>query len=185
MQEQSDDIVRSQRGDSAAFGRVVRDHHRYAFSLALRLVCDEADARDVAQESFVRVWRNLDQFDPGTRFTTWLYRMVTNCSLDLIRSRKRRPAADRSGEADPPDTMTPELIATNRDIVRIIEHLAGHLPETQRVVFTLRDIQDLSIEEVCDITGLSSESVRSNLHYARKKLRERLESEYSVRGTGS
>ncbi|MRR11934.1 RNA polymerase subunit sigma-24, partial [bacterium] len=82
-----------------------------------------------------------------------------------------------------PDRITPETLATSRDIGRIIEALAGDLPETQRLVFTLRDMQDLSIEEVCDITGLSSESVRSNLHYARRRLRERLALEYQVRGT--
>ena len=185
MQKPSDDIARSQRGDTAAFGRVVRTHYAYAYSLALRLVCDEAEAHDVAQESFLRVWQNLARFDPATRFTTWLYRIVTNLSLDAIRSRKRRGAiaAVIPEGMDPPDRITPETLATSRDIGRIIEALAGDLPETQRLVFTLRDMQDLSIEEVCDITGLSSESVRSNLHYARRRLRERLESEYQVRGT--
>jgi RNA polymerase sigma-70 factor (ECF subfamily) len=187
MSNLPDDIVQSQQGDAAAFGRLVRAHYAYAYALAFRLVCDEDEARDVVQEAFVRVWQHLDRFDPATRFTTWLYRIVSNLALDALRSRKRRAfiSARIGEESDPPDSTTPELLATNRDIGRAIARVAGDLPETQRLVFTLRDVQDLSIEEVCEITGLSSESVRSNLHYARRKLRERLESDYGVRGASS
>ena len=182
-------IVKSQRGDTAAFARLMRDHYSYAYALAMRLVCNETDAEDVVQEAFVRAWKNLSQFDPNTRFTTWLYKIVTNLSIDSLRSRKHRPspAGFLPGDAltgDLADNETPESLTSSRDLAKIIEDLAGVLPETQRVVFTLRDIQDLSIEEVCDCTGLSSESVRSNLHYARKRLRERLGKQYDVKGSG-
>lgn len=183
------DVVRSQHGDTAAFARLVRVHHSYAYGLALRLVCNEAEAEDVVQEAFVRAWKNLSHFDPNTRFTTWLYRIVTNLSLDCLRSRKHRPSPEGLLPGDAlteglADHDTPETLTSSRDLAKIIESLAGMLPETQRLVFTLRDIQDLSIAEVCDCTGLSSESVRSNLHYARKKLRERLGTEYDVKGGG-
>jgi RNA polymerase sigma-70 factor (ECF subfamily) len=78
------------------------------------------------------------------------------------------------------DAGNPEALTGNRDMIEHIKRLAADLPDTQRLVFTLRDIQDLTIEEVCEYTGLSSESVRSNLHYARKRLRERLEREYDM-----
>ncbi len=179
------DIRSSQQGDENAFARVVRAHYSYAYTLAFRLVLDESDADDVVQEGFVRVWKNLDRFDPNTRFTTWLYRIVTNVSLDVIRARKRRPMiTDREPDDIPmgetADAGNPEALTGNRDMIEHIKRLAADLPETQRLVFTLRDIQDLTIEEVCECTGLSSESVRSNLHYARKRLRERLEREYDV-----
>ena len=179
------DIRNSQQGDTKAFARVLRAHYSYAYGLALRLVLDESDADDVTQEAFVRIWKNLHRFDPDTRFTTWLYQIVTNLSLDMIRSRKRRPLTAVRVPDDIPagiaaDTGNPEVLTGNRDMIELIERLAGDLPETQRLVFTLRDIQDLSIEEVCDCTGLSSESVRSNLHYARKRLRGRLEKEYDM-----
>ncbi len=179
------DIRSSQQGDENAFARVVRAHYSYAYTLAFRLVLDESDADDVVQEGFVRVWKNLDRFDPNTRFTTWLYRIVTNVSLDVIRARKRRPMiTDREPDDIPmgetADAGNPEALTGNRDMIEHIKRLAADLPDTQRLVFTLRDIQDLTIEEVCECTGLSSESVRSNLHYARKRLRERLEREYDV-----
>jgi RNA polymerase sigma-70 factor (ECF subfamily) len=188
--ESQDIINRSRAGDQAAFATLVRGYYPVAYALAVRILCDEMEAEDVAQEAFIRVWRNLDRFDPETRFTTWLYRIVTNLSLDRIRSRRRR--GDRIAdhrEDDPPselvETSTPESIASNNDLAQIILRLAGNLPETQRIVFTLRDVQDLPIETVSAITGLSSESIRTNLHYARRRIRERLERDYSVKGSAS
>jgi RNA polymerase sigma-70 factor (ECF subfamily) len=185
----SQDIIRrSKAGDQAAFALLVRGHYPVAYALALRILCNEMEAEDVAQEAFVRVWRHLDRFDPETRFTTWLYRIVTNLSLDQIRSRRRKGGRVLNRREDdeapePVEASTPETIASNRDFVRIVNRLAGDLPETQRVVFTLRDIQDLPIETVCAITGLSSESIRTNLHYARRRIRESLEKDYSVKGS--
>lgn len=183
------DIIRSQQGDTAAFARLVREHHPYAYALAIRLVCNESEAEDVVQEAFIRAWKSLSRFDPNTRFTTWLYKIVTNLSLDCLRSRRHRPLPESLLPGDAltvglADSETPETLISSRELAKIIESLAGMLPGKQRVVFTLRDIQDLSIEEVCECTGLSSESVRSNLHYARKKLREFLATKYDVRGSG-
>jgi RNA polymerase sigma-70 factor, ECF subfamily len=181
-------IRKCKAGDGASFSILVREHYALAYGLALRMVCDEADAEDVAQEAFIRVWRSLDRFDENTRFTTWLYRIVTNLSLDQLRSRRRRleHAIDRNeGNRDPADPADHEAITANGDLARIVRHLSGGLPETQRLVFALRDLQDLPIATVCEITGLSSESVRTNLHYARRNIRERLEREYSVKGGSS
>jgi len=119
------DIRSSQQGDENAFARVVRAHYSYAYTLAFRLVLDESDADDVVQEGFVRVWKNLDRFDPNTRFTTWLYRIVTNVSLDVIRARKRRPMiTDREPDDIPmgetADAGNPEALTGNRDM---IEHI--------------------------------------------------------------
>jgi RNA polymerase sigma-70 factor, ECF subfamily len=187
----SQDIIRrSKAGDQAAFAMLVRGHYPVAYALALRILCNETEAEDVAQEAFIRVWRHLARFDPETRFTTWLYRIVTNLSLDQIRGRRRQGGrvADRREDeeaTDPVEARNPETIASNRDLARIVHRLAGSLPETQRLVFTLRDIQDLPIETVCAVTGLSSESVRTNLHYARRKIRETLEKDYAVKGSAS
>jgi RNA polymerase sigma-70 factor, ECF subfamily len=178
-------LRRCKAGDRAAFAILVREHYGLAYGLALRMVCDEADADDVAQEAFIRVWRGLDRFDVETRFTTWLYTIVTNLSLDQLRRRRRRDVNRKEGWAEPLDPGNQEAVVCNADLARIVRHLAGGLPETQRLVFTLRDLQDLPVTTVCEITGLSSESVRTNLHYARRKIRERLEKEYSVKGGAS
>lgn len=178
-------VVSIRRGERNAFTSLAKRHYPFAHALALRIVCNEEDARDITQEAFVRVWRNLDRFDENTRFTTWLYRIVTNLGLDLLRARKRQPNPGTGNPGgEPADPGTPETILNNNDIARIIHRLSGDLPETQRIVFVLRDLQDLSIETVCSVTGLTGESVRTNLHYARRRIRERLEKEYQIEGSG-
>lgn len=177
--------ARVRAGDMAAFEELVRIHQPFAYRLAVRILCNEDDAEDAIQEAFVRVWRNIDRYDPAVRLTTWLYRIVTNLCLDRLRKRKRErnstesPGREGGGQACDLDI---EYAASTADLVRIVRAIAGDLPETQRLVFTLRDLQDLSIEEVRQITGLSEASIKTNLHYARRALRARMETEYGERG---
>src|SRR4030095_9262377 len=83
-------LARAQQGDGDAFRVLVERHSRRAFQLAFRMTRNESDAEDVVQESFLRAYRQLGKFDDRAAFGTWLYRIATNCSLDLVRSRKRR-----------------------------------------------------------------------------------------------
>ncbi|MCC6395657.1 MAG: sigma-70 family RNA polymerase sigma factor [Bacteroidetes bacterium] len=180
-------VTRCKKGDQQAFAGLVRQHYEFAYSLAFRMLCHHEEARDAVQEVFLRVWQNIHRFDENTRFTTWLYRIVANRCLDALRMRARRPPgdADRGEERDlrdPADPATPETLACSADIARAIHRLTAGLPEVQRLVFTLRDLQDLSIAEVQHVTGLSSQSIRTNLHLARKRIRERLEDEYAIQG---
>jgi RNA polymerase sigma-70 factor (ECF subfamily) len=113
---------------------------------------------------------------------------VTNLCLDQIRAKKRRgvfgtaPALQSDAGSDPPAAEDIEKAVSTADLIRIVRRLAGDIPARQRMVFTLRDLQDLSIDEVRQITGLSEASIKTNLHYARRALRERMECEYGVRG---
>jgi RNA polymerase sigma-70 factor (ECF subfamily) len=184
MDEKVDILARACNREMAAFEELVRTYQPFAYRLAVRILCSETEAEDVAQEAFVRVWRNIERYDPSVLFTTWLYRIVTNLCLDTLRTRKRqRRGHDRlSSDTDPPSGEDIEAAASTADLVRIIRSIAGDLPETQRLVFTLRDLQDLSIGEVREITGLSEASIKTNLHYARRTLRGRMEIEYGVRG---
>jgi len=188
MEDRHDILTRVRTGDMSSFAELVRTYQPYTYRLAVRLLCNETEAEDVVQETFVRVWRSIDRYDPGVRFTTWLYRIVTNLCLDLMRAKKRRglirnrQGSETNAENDPPSAVDIEQAVSTADLTRIIRTLAGNLPETQRLVFTLRDLQDLSVDEVSKITGLSGASVKTNLHYARRTLRERMELEYHVRG---
>jgi len=179
---------RIRAGDMAAFEELVRHYQPYAYSLAVRLLCNEAEAEDAVQETFVRVWRNIGRYDPSIQFSTWLYRIVTNLCLDQLRARRRRnwisfPKENEDGQAIEmrADVDLDELVSTE-NLVSIIYSLSGGLPETQRLIFVLRDLQDLSIQEVCNVTGLSEGSVKTNLHYARRKIREHLMQDYDVKG---
>lgn len=185
MDEKADILARARNRELAAFEELVRTYQPFAYRLAVRLLCSETDAEDVTQEAFVRVWRNIERYDPSVLFTTWLYRIVTNLCLDHLRARKRQWGAHGQTlpEGDPPSGEDIEAATSTADLVGILRLIAGDLPETQRLVFALRDLQDLSIAEVREITGLSEASIKTNLHYARRTLRRRMETEYGVRGT--
>jgi RNA polymerase sigma-70 factor, ECF subfamily len=174
-------------GDTAAFEELVRQYQPYAYSLAVRMLGNDHEAEDAVQEAFIRVWRSLDRYDPAVRFTTWLYRIVTNLCLDHLRSRRRRNWVSISDDGDEKNNdvqggSDPSDQTSGDDLLSIIRKLSAGLPETQRTVFVLRDLQDLPIQEVCAITGLSEGSVKTNLYYARRKLREQLIHGYGVKG---
>ena len=182
---EEDVITRSQCRDLAAFEQLVRKYQPYAFSLAMKFLCDEAEASDVVQDSFLRVWKNIDRYDPKQRFTTWLYKIVINLCVDRFRALKRSRSIFLSRDRDPvmedlPDERDWETMRSHEQLADVIRTLSGRLSPKQRMVFTLRDLQDLTVEEVVEITGLSTGSVKTNLHYARKSIRDVLVRHYGV-----
>jgi RNA polymerase sigma-70 factor (ECF subfamily) len=182
---QEDVVSRSQCRDLAAFERLVRKYQPFAFSLAMKFLCDEAEASDVVQDSFVRVWKNIDHYDPNQKFSTWLYKIVANLCVDRFRALSRNRSIFLSRERDPmmedlPDESDWETLQSQEQLAEIIRTLSKRLSRTQQLVFTLRDLQDLTVGEVVDITGLSIGSVKTNLHYARKSIRDTLIRHYGV-----
>jgi RNA polymerase sigma-70 factor (ECF subfamily) len=182
---QEDVVSRSQCRDLATFEQLVRNYQPYAFSLAMRFLCDEAEASDVVQDAFVRVWKNIDRYDPKQKFTTWLYKIVANLCVDRFRALRRNRTMFFSRERDPmmedlPDERNWETLQSHEQLVDIIRALSKRLSRTQQLVFTLRDLQDLTVDEVVKITGLSIGSVKTNLHFARKSIRETLVRHYGV-----
>lgn len=178
-------IQRCNDGDVLAFEKLVRKFQSYAFALAMRLLCDETESRDIVQESFVRIWKHIDRFDPRKQFTTWMYTIVTNLCVDRLRTinRNRKLFLSRDEDSalpDIPDDLDVYEIESNEELAAMIKSLTRELPTKQRLVFTLRDIQDLTVEEVATITGLSVGSVKTNLHYARRALRRLMEDKHHV-----
>jgi len=178
-------ISRSAAGDVLAFEQLVRRFQSYAFALAMRLLCNPEEAKDVVQESFIRLWKNLNRFDQKKTFTTWLYSIVTNLALDRLRAikRNRRLFISRDEESKIDETLDGfdlHEIHSQRELASIIKTLTGELPLKQRLVFVLRDLQDLTVEEVADVTGMSPGSVKTNLHFARRRIRRYLVEYYRV-----
>ncbi len=168
-------ITRSQRGDQGAFRALLETHHRFAYAIAFRLVRDEDEACDIVQDAFVRVWKNLPAYRRGNKFTTWLYKIVVNLCYDRIRMNKRRQKVflpDTLSEEEPSRDMSPHRAAELSDYQSHILAAAESLPPMQRIVFQLRDLQDLTIAEICRIVGVSAGSVKTNLWHARKRIRE-------------
>jgi len=172
-------IEEAQKGDIPAFEKIVKSHQSYAYAIAFRFVCDEDDAEDIVQESFIRIWKHLQDFDPGMKFTTWMYRIVINLCYDRIKINKRRMRMfarlnSKFSIEDCIDKLDLEQELSNKDMAALIKSLADGLSDKQRMIFLLRDLQDLTIDEVADITGMSESAIKTNLFYARQSIRKKL-----------
>lgn len=168
-------ISRCQAGDRVAFQSLVEGCQGMVFSVALKMLADEDEAKDIVQETFLRVWLNISRYDASKRFTTWLYAIVSRLCLDRLKSR-------RLVVAMPEDEVVLRHYATNdgtqelenREWVAIVRLLAEGLSPKQRLVFTLSQLEGLSSQEVEQATGMSAKQVKSNLYVARQTIRERL-----------
>jgi RNA polymerase sigma-70 factor, ECF subfamily len=171
-------IQRARNGDVRAFKSLVDQTSPYAFNLAYKTLFDADSAKDVVQESFIRVWKHLDYYKNECKFTTWLYKIVINLCYDKIKSEKRRASifnrmnddADFSSAA----SISIEDIFSGNETIGIIKKISSGLPLKQRTVFILRDLENLSPEEVSQIMNISVGSVKTNLFYARKFISQRL-----------
>jgi RNA polymerase sigma-70 factor (ECF subfamily) len=184
---QVDTLVReAQRGDQGAFEELVRTYDRSVLRLALNLLRSPEDARDVYQEAFLRVYRNLQTFRFDCSFQTWLYRIVTNICLDLLRKRKVRkeePSVIETSEG-PVDRMEsfeegsahsdPERTLWNRQLQEKIERSLEELTPRERLVFELRHYQGLRLRNIGDILGTSEEAAKNCLFRATRKMRAEL-----------
>lgn len=175
-EELSQLIQKTIDGDRRSFEMIVRSFQRYTMTIAFRILCDENDARDVVQEGFIRVWRHIGNYNPAIKFSTWLYKIIVNLSIDRLKSRKNlsRFFFNSSEEIEPVDFRDMEKDYSNRETAGLIKFFAGKLPEKQRVIFVLRDLEELSVSEVVEITGLSESSVKTNLFHARRSIREKI-----------
>jgi RNA polymerase sigma-70 factor (ECF subfamily) len=143
-------------------------------------LCDEEEAKDVVQESFIRVWKHISNFSLKSKFTTWLYKIVVNLCYDKMKSQKRKKAVlirnfdkEMLDLAPYPENIEEELI--NKELAGLIRNIADELSTKQRIVFILRDLQDLKISEVSQILNMPESSVKTNLYHARLNIRKKLE----------
>jgi RNA polymerase sigma-70 factor (ECF subfamily) len=180
-------IARAQAGDAAAFRQLVERHQRRAFAVALSLVRDENDARELVQDAFLRVHKSLPTFQGGSSFFTWLYRIITNLSIDLIRKPGRqaveldlgRTEVDESQEADFPllarvDGADPADVVRRKEIAVRVQTALDALPSYHRGVIVMREVEGLSYEEMAEAMGVSKGTIMSRLFHARQKLQRAL-----------
>ncbi|MCX6152502.1 MAG: RNA polymerase sigma factor [Ignavibacteriales bacterium] len=176
----SEEILhRCKSGDTMAFREIVKKYQKYAFILTFKILLNEDDAKDVVQETFIRIWKHISVYNSQIKFTTWIYKIVTNLCYDKLRSDKRKEKImDNKLEVENLLVAVKdsnELIMENKQLAGIIENLAEELSQKQRMVFILRDLQDLSIKEVSSILDMPKSSVKTNLIFARKNIKEKLE----------
>src|SRR3954451_1229714 len=172
-------LARARQGDSEAFRALVETHSRSVFRLAFRMTGNQQDAEDVVQESFLRAYRQLGRFESRANFGTWLYRIVSNCSVDLMRSKQARhdqvrgDSLDQEGAMELPaaDMPGPERIAQSAEIQRRVQHALQELSPLERAAFTLRHYEGRSIDEISATLGLGTSAAKHSVFRAVKKLR--------------
>ena len=174
-------VEKAKQGDQSAFEQLVLENQNRAYSLALRLIGDREEAADLAQEAFVRAWQGLEQFQGGSSFATWVYRLTTNVCIDYLRKKKRREAVEPVVSLDDPDSGWAEPSTWERDPQRLLERsergeaLARgleKLPDWQRQVLVLRELSGLSYQEIGQALSLDIGTVKSRIARARMNLRK-------------
>jgi RNA polymerase sigma factor (sigma-70 family) len=168
-------VKRAQNRDSAAFAELIGHTQGFAFSTVFRIVGNSEESRDIVQEGYIRVWSNLKRFSGKVTFHSWFFSILRHLSIDWIRKNKTRRSAVNH-QIQVTDHNHPGLLLEVGELSRLIQNWILTLPETQQLVFMLRDMEDLSIREVQDQTGLTESSIKSNLYLARKKLAIHLKS---------
>ena len=175
-------VARALRGDEAAFQLLTERHSQSVFHLAYRMTGNEQDAEDIVQETFLRAFRNLKRNESRSLFSTWLYRIAANYTIDLMRSR-RRFVDSASASSDGGDWLndvastlpTAERLAMSGQIRENIGRAMEQLTAQERTAFILRHYHELSIEEIGGTLGLGENATKHSIFRAVRKLRRALE----------
>ena len=175
-------VERLVRRDEAAFNELVRRNQAVVFRLLLRMLGDRAEAEDVAQEVFVSVFKSIESFRGDSSLSTWLYRIAANHGKNRIKYLARRArgqegpleerhegrAVDSAERVAPPD-----LLVEGQEAESLLQRALSSLESEQRLLLALRDVENMSYEDIRQITGLPIGTVKSKLHRARIALHER------------
>jgi|HigsolmetaAR202D_1030399.scaffolds.fasta_scaffold00003_109 RNA polymerase sigma factor, sigma-70 family len=174
-------VASAQRGDLESFNQLVRLYEGRVYNLCLRMLGDPESAADATQDSFISAYRNLRSFRGGS-FRSWLLRIATNACYDVLRVRKRKPATsldaalssdDENMKLDPPDpSESPDDTALRHELSEAIQVGLNQLPEDQRLVVILSDIQGMAYDEIATITNSNLGTVKSRLSRGRARLRD-------------
>lgn len=178
-------VSRARGGDADAFRDLVQKHSRAIFRVAYRMTGNEHDADDVVQETFLRAYRQIERFEERANFGTWLHRIAVNCSLDLLRSRRRHDKNRITRKDDDEDGgMTSEFESTDpqpdrlllsaelkQHVISALDRLSGN----ERTAFMLRHFEGMPVEEIGRTLGIQVNAAKHTIFRAVRKLRESLE----------
>lgn len=167
-------VVRAQEGDARAFEALARRHQDALYRVAVRVMGDRAEAEDALQEALLDAWRRIGRFRGESAFSTWMYRVVTNRCLAMLR--KRRPVPVEEIEAPAPAQDSPERAAERDAGMAALHRAIAALPDDLRVCWVLREMEGQGYTEIAEITGATEDAVRGRIHRARTKLAEAMRS---------
>jgi RNA polymerase sigma-70 factor (ECF subfamily) len=167
-------IARAKGGDSGGFRSLVERHSRAVFRLAYRMTGNESDAEDIVQETFLRAYKQLNRYESRSSFSTWLYRIASNCAVDLIRARKVRQPVEVP-ETLPARDPDPDRMLYSSEVQRRVTEAMDDLSGQERTAFVLRHFEGLSIEEIGRSLGVGENAAKHSIFRAVQKLRRALE----------
>ena len=166
-------IARAKKGDAEAFEFLVATYETSVYRLALRMCGNTHDAEEVAQEAFVAAWKGLPAFRGESKFSSWLYQLTTNAAIDFLRREKRhRGATPIEDEVDLAAPGTPQQAAEESEVRQALQQALDSLTPEHREIFLLRQMRQLSYEEIGRLLGLEAGTVKSRLSRAKKQLRQ-------------
>ena len=183
-------LRRLRERDERAFRELVSIHRDRVYNITFRMLGNRAEAEDVAQEVFITVFKTIHTFREESKFSTWLYRVAVNHCKNRIKYLSRRQDRNKdeldettrgsesssgNGAIGSPPPSAPDRALEGAQMEKLLQEAIATLDDEQRTVVVLRDIEDLSIEEICEITGLPDGTVKSRLHRARLVLRKKLQ----------
>ena len=167
-------VEQSRRGDTDAFGQLVKRYERRVLKVIRRFMPDQDMAMDLAQESFLKAFDRLEQFDPSRRFSPWLFRIAVNSTFDHLRKIKRKgkwALFSEAGEDRVPDPPAPDPRG-ELDLTQEVQKVLVDIPETYRTVLVLRDLEGFSTSEVAAVTERSEATIRWRLAEARRMFKD-------------
>jgi RNA polymerase sigma-70 factor, ECF subfamily len=169
-------------GEEVAFEQLVERHQRLVIGTVGRMLGSSSDAEDIAQQVFVRVWKNAKRYEPRAKFTTWLLKITRNLVFNELRRRSRHPQVPLQSESDEEErplkdeqAVAPDASLLEHELQQAVDAAIANLPETQRMAVVLRRYEELSYEEIAAAMDQSVSAVKSLLFRARTELRENLQ----------
>ncbi len=174
--EKPDDLIYIEKvlaGDTSAFSYLVDRYQDMVYGLALKLLRNEEDAEELAQDSFVKAFRSLRSYQQKSKFSTWLYRITYNGCISFLRKRKQevRSLDEQNLSEQDEEKLNGQLAELDQEVVAtLLEEAIARLPELEQVLITLYYYEDQKVEEISHITGLSESNVKVKIHRARRKM---------------
>ncbi len=167
-------------GDTEAFELLVRRKTSKVYALCYRVIGNAEDAKDISQLVFIKLWENLEKYDPKYAFDTWLYRMVTNVAIDFMRNRQSRDNAVNSNLRLVKTTADPEqgVVVQRKEIEAVFNDVSAVLSPKQKTIFVMREMDDLPSAEIAKVLGCRESTVRNHLFNARKLMQRQLQERY-------
>jgi RNA polymerase sigma-70 factor (ECF subfamily) len=173
-------VEQIRQGDDRAFEMLVRRKTTKVYGLCYRVIGNGEDAKDISQLVFLKLWENLEKYDPQYAFDTWLYRMVTNVAIDFMRNKQSRDNAVNSNLRLVKTAMDPEQTVTvqRKEVESVFNAVSDVLSPKQKTIFVMSEMEDLRSSEIAKVLGCRESTVRNHLFNARKLMQAQLKKRF-------